>query len=184
MSQPRNPKNQIKSDLYTSGGELIIASSGVDYIGYYHVINNQAFAGKKQGEFATEIILDVAPELVPAGTQSNFLSDIGNTVGFFTDAYAFAKSNLEAAKSIADKYIPSKSLKTNTLREGIHYFSQNKLDADKIIKEILSSDVSLSSLQKDPTYIIVQIDFSSPDVDKQIEEGNKQIPGLKTFVNL
>jgi hypothetical protein len=42
----------------------------------------------------------------------------------------------------------------------------------------------ISSLKKDPLYKLVEIDFNSPTTTQQIEEGDKIIPGLKTFVNL
>lgn len=200
----RNPKNQIKNDLYTGGGEFVYKTTGLDYIGYYHIINNKAYAGRDQFssnfkvvegrkigdksplqiQFLTPVELDIAPALLPEGAPPNFLANIGNVVGFFTDAYSFAKSNLDTAKSLAEKYIPSKVVKPNTPRQGLHYFTQNKLDTNKVIKEVEPNDVSLSSLQQDPTYIVVQIDFSAPDSNQQIEEGDKKMPGLKTFINL
>jgi hypothetical protein len=45
------PKNKIQTDLYTSGGEYIILSSGQNYIGYYHKLyNGKFFTGKTPNE--------------------------------------------------------------------------------------------------------------------------------------
>ena len=41
------PKNKIQTNLYTSGDEYIILSSGRSYIGYYHKLyNGKFFTGK------------------------------------------------------------------------------------------------------------------------------------------
>jgi hypothetical protein len=41
------PKNKIQTNLYTSGGEYAISSSGKDYVGYYYKLyNGKYFTGK------------------------------------------------------------------------------------------------------------------------------------------
>ena len=54
----------------------------------------------------------------------------------------------------------------------------------KEIKDEESNKTTITSLQRDPLYKITAINFSVPDLQQQIEEGEKIIPGLKTFVNL
>lgn len=195
----RTPKNQVKANLYTQGGEFVIKSSGVDYIGPYYLINNKAYAGKdpftsqtttiKETPFSIPTIikvepieLDVNPNLLPPGADTNLLASIGNAVGFFTQAYNFAKSNIAVANDIKDKIFPSKSIKSSVARTGFHYFIQQINDPSKIIKEV---DINtFNNLQKDPIYRRVSIDFSAENTEQQIEDGEKQIPGLKTFLEL
>lgn len=182
----RNPKNQVKSKLFTNGGEFIYKSNGLDYKGYYHTINNKAYAGAIPLPNIPQIELDVNPNMLPIGADTNILNTMGNAVGFFTQAYNFAKSNLETANIIKEKYFPSKSLKSSNEnlvpRTGLHYFIQQINDPNKVIKE--TDLTSFNNLQKDPIYKTVSINFSALDVDKQIEDGEKQIPGLKTFLEL
>jgi hypothetical protein len=180
----RNPRNQVKSNLYTQGGEFIYKSTGLDYVGYYYTINNKAYAGPVPlpNNLFLPIELDVNPNKLPEGADTNILHTVGNVAGFFTEAYNFAKSNLETAQYIKDKVFPSKTITNAQLRVGLHYFIQNSTDQNKIIKE--TDLTSYNQLQKDPVYKTVSIDFSSPDAEKQIEDGEKIIPGLKTFINL
>ena len=45
------PKNKIQTNLYTSGDEYIILSSGRSYIGYYHKLyNGKFFTGKTSND--------------------------------------------------------------------------------------------------------------------------------------
>lgn len=175
----RTPKNRIRTGEYTHGNEYVIASSGVEYTGYYHVKNGIAYAGKDETIYQQPILLELAPV--------NFMAEIGSTAGFFTDAYNFAISNLETAKIIADKVFPSTPIQQSVSssmsdKSGIHNYVQRI--NENIIKEINSDDSTLIKLQKDPTYKVVSINFSSMDVEQQITEAEKTIPGIRTFVNL
>jgi hypothetical protein len=176
QSGGRIPKNRVKTNKYTHGGEYVIASSGTEYKGYYYVENGVAYAGKDLTVYPTKILLELAPV--------NFMADIASTTGFFTDAYNFAKSNLETAKTIADKFFPAKPIQQSS---GIHktgtynYVQKNN---ETIIREIDPMDPMFPKFKKDPTYQVVSINFSSTDTEQQIIDGEKQIPGLRTFVNL
>ena len=95
----------------------------------------------------------------------------------------------DTAKNLVEKYIPSKPKQSNEvqLRSGIYYFAKKSNDPNNIIKEIKDEEpnkTTITSLQRDPLYKITAINFSVPDLQQQIEEGEKIIPGLKTFVNL
>jgi hypothetical protein len=56
------PKNRIKSNLYTGGGEWVIKSSNENYIGFFHsLFTGKSFTGKTQNEKPTiEIILQTS----------------------------------------------------------------------------------------------------------------------------
>jgi len=178
-SGERVPKNRIRTGKYTHGNEYVIASSGLEYKGYYYIENGIVYAGKDSTVYPTKILLELA--------TTNFMADLTNTTGFFTDAYNFAMSNLETAKIIADKAFPSVPIQQSisssmSVKIGIHNYVQRMNET--IIKEISSDDSTLIKLQKDPTYKVVTINFNSMDVEQQITDGEKQIPGLRTFVNL
>ena len=50
------PKNKIKTGLYTSGGEFLIAKTQQRYQGYYYELNNGFYAGKEYKEDSPELI--------------------------------------------------------------------------------------------------------------------------------
>jgi hypothetical protein len=181
QSGGRTPKNRVKTEKHTDGNEYVISSSGVEYKGYYYEENGVAYAGKDSTVYPTKILLELAPV--------NFMADIALTTGFFTDAYNFAKSNLETAKTIADKVFPAKPVQQSTIpgnsssaKSGMHSYVQK--NNETIIREIDSSDPMFPRFKKDPTYKVVSINFSSTDIDQQIIEAEKTIPGIRTFVNL
>jgi len=176
IQRGRIPKNRVKTGKYTHGNEYVIASSGLEYKGYYYEENGVAYAGKDSTVYSVKILLELAPV--------NFMADISSTTGFFTDAYNFAKSNLETAKTIAEKVFPAKPVQqsSNNPKTGTHNNIQK--NNETIIREIDQADPMLSQFQKDPTYKVVSINFSSMDVEQQITDAEKQIPGIRTFVNL
>jgi hypothetical protein len=52
------PKNKIQTNLYTSGGEYTLLSSGLDYVGpYYKLYNGKYFTGKTPNDSNTEEII-------------------------------------------------------------------------------------------------------------------------------
>jgi hypothetical protein len=52
------PKNKIQTNLYTSGGEYTLLSSGQNYIGYYYKLyNGKYFTGKTPNEPNSEEII-------------------------------------------------------------------------------------------------------------------------------
>jgi hypothetical protein len=176
----RVPKNQIIEGLEAQEGEFVTANDGLPYSGKYHIISGIAYAGEKQDSYPTPIPLDQL--------EDNSLSGIAAIAGYATAAYAMAKSNIDMAKQTAEKVFPKATIESSgSPRKGKSFFTQKTNDPNKVIKEIKSSKLSemiVSQLKKDPLYKVVEVDFDSVDKDKQIEEGEKQIPGLKTFVNL
>jgi hypothetical protein len=176
----RVPKNQIIEGLEAKEGEFVTANDGLPYSGKYHIISGIAYAGENERSFPTSIPLDQLEESSLAGIIS--------AVGYATAAYAMVKSNINMAKQTIEKIIPKAAIESSgDPRRGKSTFTQKTNDSSKVIKEIKYSRLSaitVEQLKKDPLYKIVEVDFDSTDKDKQIEEGEKIIPGLKTFVNL
>jgi hypothetical protein len=58
------PKNKIQTNLYTSGGEYTLVSSGQNYVGYYYKLyNGKYFTGKTPNESRTEELISVLPSI-------------------------------------------------------------------------------------------------------------------------
>ena len=52
------PKSQIKTNQYTSGGELIVFRTKENYVGYYYTTSNgKAYAGKEPSNLVTEELI-------------------------------------------------------------------------------------------------------------------------------
>jgi hypothetical protein len=187
--KPYIPKSQLLENLTAGNGEFIIAQSGVPYSGKYYIVSGRAYVGAKPGEVDPPVPLD-KPDL-------NLLAEINALVGNYLGAKNWAKSRLERIKSLRQDItdtVKSLSAPVQTQdegsipRSGISYFVQKTNDPNKVIKEYKKSDVSttnvIATLNNNPLYKVVIIDFSAADADKQIEDGDKIIPGLKIFINL
>lgn len=177
----RVPKNQIIEGLEAKEGEFVTADDGLPYSGKYHIISGIAYAGEKQDSYQVPIPLDQL--------EDSSLGGIVSAIGYATAAYAMVKSNVDMIKQTAEKFIPKNTVQAegegSERRSGKSTFTQKTNDSNKIIKEIKHSKLSLiiiETLKKDPLYKIVEIDFDSPSVEKQIDDGEKIIPGLKSFV--
>ena len=78
------PKSQIKSNLYTNGGEYILSTTKKDYKGYYYEVSNgQKYTGKTPQDGANILLLspkqninqDNHPgEVTPIDTRINYVS--------------------------------------------------------------------------------------------------------------
>lgn len=183
------PKSQLLENLTAADGELIYADSGLPYSGKYYIALGRAYVGAKPGDIDPPVPLD-KPDL-------NLAAEINALVGTYLGAKSWAESRLARIKSLRQDITDTvksfsapvqKQDEGTTPREGISYFSQKTNDPNKIIKEYRKSDVSttntIAALNSNPLYKVVVINFSAADVDKQIEDGNKIIPGLKSFLEL
>jgi hypothetical protein len=184
------PQSQLLENLTAADGELIYVESGLPYTGKYHIVSGKAYAGAQfMKEFNPAVPLD-KPDL-------NLLAEINALVGTYLGAKSWAESRLARIKALKQDVTDAvKSLSTpvqtqgegSIPRSGISYFSQKTNDPNKVIKEYRKSDVSttntISALNSNPLYKVVIINFDTADLDKQIDDGDKIIPGLKTFVNL
>ena len=186
------PEGQIIRDLTAKEGELVYAQNGLPYTGKYHIIRGRAFAGKDNTVYKVPVPLD-QPDV-------NALAEIMKLYGTAMGTYNFFKSRLEALKGLKNEFVDnannvvntfsppvsSVSVKTegegSTSKTGTHYYLQLTNTSNKTIKEI--SQIGYNLHKSVPTSKTVSINFDSPNVEKQIEDGDKIIPGLKTFVNL
>ena len=87
------PKSQIKSNLYTNGGEYVLSTTKENYIGYYYEISTgQRFTGKTPQD-GPNISL-ILPHLNSRYTQENKLDIPSNTIQYFqpNDTYVVIKN--------------------------------------------------------------------------------------------
>ena len=179
----RKPRSLITVNIPAKDGEFVYADSGLPFSGKYHIISGIAYAGENEKSYPQPVPLD------EVSTKFNPFASIIASVGLGTAAYNMVKQNVDTAKNLVEKYIPSKPKQSNEvqLRSGIYYFTQKLNDPNNVIKELKDEESNkdiIKSLQQDPLYKIIAVNFSVPNLQQQIEEGDKIIPGLKTFVNL
>jgi hypothetical protein len=175
----RKPASQIQENLTTNGDEFVYPDTGLPYSGKYHIISGQPFAGENQTTFKAPIPLTIPTRSV--------MAEVIAAAGTLTAAYELAKQNIDTAKNLYEQNI-SPLIKSKadpdrvTQRNGVFNFFQKSNDPDKVIKEI--SGIDVLKLRKDPINRIVTITFGIDTTPQQIEEGEKIIPGLKSFLAL
>jgi hypothetical protein len=179
----RKPRSLITESIPAKEGEFVYTESGLPFSGKYHIVSGVAYAGEKESSFSPPVSLDQV--------SNNPFATLISTLGYATAAYTMAKQNFEMIKQTSEKFIESIPIKKQITilepRTGKSTFTQKSNDPNNIIKEIKnnsSNNELILSLKKDPLYKLVEIDFNSPTTTQQIEDGDKIIPGLKTFVNL
>lgn len=200
------PSNKTKNNLYTEGGEYIYTNGefeGTEYIGFYHIAQGIIFPGRNQLERSSDpkisaIVLDFLPP--PKTDQFGFrrenrlrntLRDISDGIGYATRAYNFFATKREQARAIAAEIKNKKAMKREKEGEetdplgglnykGIHFFAK-KIN-NFIILEISEQDYN--NLQQNPIYILVKIDFDADNLNEQIENTEKKIPGFKLFLGI
>jgi len=155
----RIPQNQIILGKYTSGKEYVMLSSHTPYQGYYYEISNKFFAGK---EFNTK-----APEIIRI-TSSKFNPLLENPN---TAAYA------KISKVRLDNQSPSSII--YQYDSNARYFSYQIIN--KIIKEI--NKETFDKFKSNPLYLTAMLSYTSGFNSKELDETEKQIPGIKVFVN-
>ena len=164
MSSIRIPLNQIVSNKYTVGKELIYESSYKEYQGYYYEINDKIFAGK---EFRYD-----APTLIKINSDNiNILKQNPKT-----ERYSVVSNQ----KIFKEKKIISQPTGGNTpegdLKEINFYCKQINTNIIKRIDE----DVYVS-LQNNPLYQTTFVgEYDSQN--QSLEEAEKQIPGILDWV--
>ena len=158
----RKPRSLITFNIPAKDGEFVYADSGLPFSGKYHIISGVAYAGENDKSYPQPVPLD------EVSTKFNPFASIIASVGLGTAAYNMAKQNVDTAKNLVEKYIPSKPKQSNEvqLRSGIYYFAKKSNDPNNIIKEIKdeeSNKTTITSLQRDPLYNITAINFSVPE---------------------
>jgi hypothetical protein len=161
----RIPANIITENKYTQGNEYFEEKTNKNYQGYYYELNGLIYAGKTYKSDAIK--------LLPI-TDRNKMMNKGLSVATFSVLSGVTSQQLTppAITSIAG---PSGAeINThNNLPE--RYFSSQVNIQPKIIKEI--NKETYDSIKNNPLFQTTFIN-STQDID----QANKQMPGLKSFL--
>jgi hypothetical protein len=155
----RVPANIIEAK-YTSGEEFVFSLNYKYYQGYYYELNGKIFAGK---EFNAN-----SPELIKSNSN--------NINTLLTDSKTYIYGFLSKIK-INNQKIPSFFFKYES---NIRYFAA-KFNTKSLIKEI--SKETFDQIQNDPLYLSVSLSYDGGFNDRELNEAEIKIPGIKIFVN-
>lgn len=163
----RIPQNQAVTSKYTSGKEYMFNSTYREYIGYYYELNQKLFAGK---EFSTS-----APEIIKI--------DSSKVNKLLTNPSTYTYGKISGIK-MNDNNISTLPSSTDNIydkggEEFIRFFCQKENQTPILIKEI--SEDTYKSLQNNPLYKTTYIGNYN-DSKHNIDDANKEMPGLKTFL--
>ena len=166
----RIPKNIIVESKYTIGNEYILLSSYQRYQGYYYEMNGKYFAGKEFDQNAPELQKIISP-------KSNSLLKIAS-------GFLFGKLS---GININQKNTPTSVIYQATQEDynrgySIRYFYKKINITPIIIKETNKENYDL--LINDPLYQVVSIKWDGVRFNTNLEEAEKQMPGLKAFLGV
>jgi hypothetical protein len=174
------PKSQIIENKKSKFGEWVFKKSGIPYLGKYHLIKGQPFAG------AT---FDPTKEQRPLQKlNESKLYKIILSSGLNSPAYLMALGNPGILNTLAPTIISSIPIMSNISSDSddggsIRVFVSKINQNPRIIKEVIENSPDHQAAIQNPFYKIVKIDFSE-DVDIQVEAAEKEMPGIKTFLGL
>lgn len=157
----RIPANTIETK-YTSGNEFVFEYNYKYYQGYYYEFNGKYFAGKKFNANA--------PKLIKAKSD--------NVNSLLTNPKTFMYGSIsQQTLPLVSKFIPVAKSNLDTDTEGNETYYAKKLNTTSVlIKEI--DKKTFDKLQQDPFYKVVSL---KPD-RSNLDDADKQMPGLKTFL--
>jgi hypothetical protein len=154
----RIPANTIEIK-YTSGDEFIYEFSYKFYQGYYYEFNDKFFAGKEFDINAPELIRSKGREVNTALTNSK----------------TFVYGSLSKIKPNNKK--PASFIYKN--ESDVRYFIYNI--GTNVIREI--SKKTYDEFKDSPFYTSVVLNYKGGFNNIELDEAEKKIPGIKTFIN-
>jgi hypothetical protein len=167
----RIPKNQIS--INNNPTSLSYDSSGLKHSGPSYQINGVNYSGEYKNNHSP-----VSSLLIPE--KNNVKSSIISKFGYGTEQYKRSINNNYFAASLITK--PANNIKTNTKNlKGIKYYYKNN---SNIIKEISYNEYISWSKSGNPLIKLTKLDFNSSNIENDINQSEKQIPGLRLFLGL
>jgi hypothetical protein len=161
----RVPSNIIKENKYTAGKEYMYVISYKEYQGYYYEINGKFFAGKT---FKSN-----SPELIKIETSKI------NTLLTQASTYVFGKlSNIKINNTSFPSIISKGDIYAKT-----RYFTK-KINTTPILIREINKD-TFNELQNNPIYQTISLNYPEGGYfadQKTLDEAEKQMPGIKTFI--
>jgi len=163
MAKLRIPKNKIKTGLYTSGGEFLIAKTQQRYQGYYYELNGKFYAGEEYRENSFELIRATSDKINKLLTNP------------FTNLYG-------TLSGVILSNIQPKAIQFNqdNPRNVFRYFT--KKTNENVIREI--EEDNFNQIQNNPIYISLSLFFSDYGFNQnELDEAEKKMTGIKEYIN-
>lgn len=140
------PKSQIKTGLYTNGGELLIKETKKNYIGHYwRTSSNKYYSGRTPDDIVTE---ELEVNLPP--TDDNLTSEqytyLNKDSSIFKE-YSQLNNSFKDAVQIPSSYFPKPTEDDYTIGEFNRYFCKK---TNEIIYIEINEDTYNKLLSKDP----------------------------------
>ena len=160
----RVPSNIIEIK-YTPGNDFVFSLNYKYYQGYYYELNGKTFAGK---EFNAD-----APELVRSNNN--------NVNTLLTNSKTYIYGFLSKVK--LNNVSPSSIISKGNISGGMRYFSKKNNTNPILIREI--TEETFKQYQNDPFYQVISIEFPEGGYfgnQKSLDEAEKKMPGIKTFI--
>lgn len=152
------PSNTIQSGKYTSGNEFVYKKTNAPYQGYYYILNNLYYVGKKYDP--------KAPEIVPLSKANPLLSNPN------TATYAYLSGT--SLQSLQTPKIVSIQPNIESSPVPVRYFCK-QVTKPLLIKE--TNKETYDNIKSNPMF---QSTFIGNG--KTIDQAEKELPGLKTFL--
>jgi hypothetical protein len=162
------PKSQIVTGKYTMGKEFVLLPAQTPYQGYYYELNNKTFAGKDFNYKAPEIIKITSDKFNPLLSNPK------------TKTYATItqiKPEDPKIKSIPFAPTPEDLSKPFIVR----YFAKKLNNTPISIKEI--SEENFNEIQFSSIYQTLKVNFTYHMSDKELNDLDKTMPGIKAFLS-
>lgn len=159
----RYPKNQLKENLHTPGGEFIDTSNDRVYSGYYWEINGRYFIGKTASNNAIELKKATPEEIQRA--QLNKTEGINNV----------------SKGTILSSNTNITSIPANTSTSNIRYFSKQVNLTPAVIKEINKD--TFDNIKSNGLYQTISLSSDSiyPN-SPTLNVAEKNFFGIKSFL--
>jgi hypothetical protein len=165
----RIPKNTIVESKYTIGNEYILLSSYQRYQGYYYEMNGKFFAGK---EFDQN-----SPEL------QKILSSKSNNLLTLASTFLFGKlSGINVNSNTIPTYVYQPTEEDYSRGYSIRYFYK-KINTNPILIREINKE-TYDSLLNNPLYQVISIIWTVRPENVNLDEAEKQMPGLKAFLGV
>ena len=190
------PKSQIITNLYTSGGELIVSGSSIPYSGsYYQTANGAYFSNKSPQSKPTYQLVPInkkynaTSSLMYPGSEASAI-DSPNSYYLIRGIYSVNETKAPSAPKSA-KTIPTE--KNYTLGQFVRYFAYsynskstleiNKKDYDKLINK----DKNIQFELYDPIILKWKLTGKKEEVYKtnfnlvKLKQNKQNIPNFSKF---
>jgi hypothetical protein len=167
------PQNQTITK-YTSGGEYVIANTGVRYQGYYCEVGGKVYTGKEY-DISGSLLL-IKP------TSENYNQLLSRPDTFIYSAISNVKINTKIPpKPIV--YDPLQAIISSEPSAFITRYFVKKINGN-IIKEVNKD--TFNKINTDPLYQTVTVDFvfapSAAEIPQNLNEAEKTMPGITLFL--